>query len=272
MAELVSIILPVFNSAKYLEEALNSCLNQTYSNIEIIVIDGNSTDGTLAILEKFSDQITILSESKKGIGLAINRGIKAMKGTWFKIMNADDILYPECIEILVSEAHKLKQKKVIIHGDCDVIDSDGKIIDEWLRPDFKKLKKFDLNVILLDHNIIVNITSILHRDVFQMYGYYDETTIAEDYEMWLRLCILYDFSMHVIQKKLVMYRMHDSNTSLLASKKSPKYMDHARNLIFQKLDPLKRKKYEAALQILKKQKSLKARIKNKAKKIISRFF
>ena len=81
--DLVSIVIPVFNSEKYVDKAIRSCLDQTYSKIEIITIYHNSTDSSLEILNSFSDHITVLSESKRGIGTALNTGIRAMKGTFF---------------------------------------------------------------------------------------------------------------------------------------------------------------------------------------------
>ncbi len=265
MNDLVSIIMPVLNSEKYVEEAIKSCFDQTYSNIEIIVVDGNSTDDTLEILNSYSDRITVLTEPKRGIGVAINRGIRSMKGTWFKVMNADDILYPECVEILISEIKKLKNKNVIIHSNCDIIDSNGKFVREWLQPNFNSLSNFEQNVILLDHNTIINITTLLPKDIFSKYGYYDETTIAEDYELWLRLSLLFNFRRHLLERKLVKYRRHETSTTVKALKKTPDYGDHPRNLVLQKLDPLTRKKYESSLKLIKKQnkKSIPIRTKEK---------
>ncbi len=270
MNELVSIVMPVFNSEKYVEEALKSCFNQTYSNIEIIAVDGNSTDGTMEILKKYSERITILNEPKRGIGVAINRGIRSMKGNWFKIMNADDILYPECVEVLLSEIQKLKNKNVIIHSNCDIIDSNGKFVKEWLQPNFNALNNFEQNVILLDKNTIINITTLLPKVIFSKYDYYDENIIAEDYELWLRLCLLFGFRAHLLEQKLVKYRIYEESTTRQALKNTPNYADQARNLVLQKLDHLTRKKYENSLELYKKEnkKSLTKRTKEKIDQIV----
>ncbi len=270
MDDLVSIVMPVYNSEKYLEEALKSCFNQTYSNIEIIIVDGNSTDGTLDVLKKYSERITILTEPKKGIGVAINRGIRSMKGKWFKIMNADDILFPECIQVLLSENQKFKNKNIIIHSNCDIIDADGKFVREWIEPNFNALSDFEQNVILLDHNTIINITTLLPKEVFSKCGYYNENLIAEDYELWLRLCLIFNFREHVLEQKLVKYRMYEGSTTGQALKKTPNYTEEARNLVLQKLDPLTQKKYENSLELYKKEnkKSLPKRTKEKISKIV----
>ena len=83
--EKVSIIIPVFNSEKYLEECINSALNQTYQNIEIIAVnDGSTLKITKNILKKFSDKIIIISKENGGIASALNVGIKNAKGEWIK--------------------------------------------------------------------------------------------------------------------------------------------------------------------------------------------
>jgi hypothetical protein len=121
--------------------------------------------------------------------------------------------------------------------------------------------------------MIVNITTLLPKDVFTNYGYYDETVISEDYELWLRLCLLFDFRMHLLEQKLVKYRRHESNTSLQALKKFPDHVDHTRKMVLLKLDSSIRSKYENALREFKKQNKepIFWKIKGKVKKILYRF-
>jgi len=84
MNDLVSIIIPVYNGEKYLEETLISCFNQTYSNFEVIAVDDGSTDQSSKILKKYSDKIKILKKRNGGTASALNAGIKVMNGEWFK--------------------------------------------------------------------------------------------------------------------------------------------------------------------------------------------
>jgi glycosyltransferase involved in cell wall biosynthesis len=86
----VSIITPVFNNEKFIDVCINSVLNQDYENIEHIVIDGGSTDSTIEILNKFKNNIKIISEKDNGIYDAINKGIKVSSGEIVGILNADD--------------------------------------------------------------------------------------------------------------------------------------------------------------------------------------
>jgi glycosyltransferase involved in cell wall biosynthesis len=103
----ISIITVCLNSEKTIEETIKSVVNQSYKNIEYIIIDGNSTDGTLKILEKYRDKIhKVISEKDDGIYFAFNKGINFVNGEMFGFVNSDDILMPNAIEILVKYLKK----------------------------------------------------------------------------------------------------------------------------------------------------------------------
>jgi glycosyltransferase involved in cell wall biosynthesis len=118
---LVSIITVVFNGERYLEETIKSVINQTYKNIEYIIIDGGSTDNTLNIIKKYEDKIDYwISEKDKGIYDAINKGIKLSRGELIGIINADDYYEIDVLEKVVSiytkdsEVIKMAAKKADI--------------------------------------------------------------------------------------------------------------------------------------------------------------
>lgn len=91
---LISIVTVVFNGEKFLEETIKSIINQTYSNVECIIIDGGSTDGTVSIIKKYKDQIDyFVSEPDNGIYDAMNKGIEAASGKWINFMNGGDKFY-----------------------------------------------------------------------------------------------------------------------------------------------------------------------------------
>ena len=150
---LVSVIIPIYNAEKYLQECLNSVLNQTYPEIEIIAVNDGSTDNSLEILKKYSNKLKIISKENGGAASALNAGINIASGEWIKRLDVDDVLLPEAVEELVSEAKKIKDKtSTILISNYYNIDSKGKIIDEVIVPNYNEVDPFDLNVILLDHD------------------------------------------------------------------------------------------------------------------------
>ena len=104
---LISIITVCLNSEKTIEETILSVLNQTYQNIEYIIIDGGSLDGTKKIIDKYKDKISYyISEKDEGLYFAFNKGINLVKGQMFGFVNSDDILLPGAIETLVKYYNK----------------------------------------------------------------------------------------------------------------------------------------------------------------------
>jgi glycosyltransferase involved in cell wall biosynthesis len=95
----VSVIISAYNAEKYLSQTLDSVLNQTYSNLEIIVVNDGSTDSTLSVLETYSDKIKIITQVNKGQDAALNNGYKNCSGEFIKFMDSDDLINPEMIEL-----------------------------------------------------------------------------------------------------------------------------------------------------------------------------
>lgn len=124
---LVSIVIPVYNAEKYINESIDSCLNQTYQNKEIIVVDDKSTDNTLNILKKYEDKIILIPvEKQNGLGNVINIGIRQSKGKYIARMDADDVMYPTRLEkqIAYLESNPIC---VAIGGQIDIIDENSNI-------------------------------------------------------------------------------------------------------------------------------------------------
>ena len=124
---LVSIVIPVHNGEKYIKESIDSCLNQTYNNIEIIVVDDKSEDNTLKILKEYGDKLIVLPvEKQNGLGNVINIGIRKSKGKYIARMDADDIMYPTRIEKQVQYLES-NPNCVAIGGQIDIIDENSNI-------------------------------------------------------------------------------------------------------------------------------------------------
>lgn len=126
---LVSIITPSFNQGQFVEETILSVLNQTYSNIEYIFVDGGSTDQTMQIVDLYRDKIdVVIHEKDEGQADAINKGLKLAKGKLVGWINSDDILYPECVERIVDVYSKNPDGAIYYSSHLDWIDKLGILI------------------------------------------------------------------------------------------------------------------------------------------------
>ena len=245
----VSIIIPVYNTEKYLEECVNSILNQTYQDIEIIAVDDGSTDNSPKILKKYSDKIKIITKTNGGTASALNAGINKATGDWIKWLSADDVLYPNAVEELILEAEKLQNKKnTILYSNHDRINSSGKVIKQFIEQNCNGMNPFDVNVILLDHFIGNATTTIIHKSLFDKYGYFDEKIgYHEDYELWLRFCLQFNCRLHLVPKILAKYRIHERQLTQTRSDKNLETTEKIKQLVLRRLSQEERHKYEIAL-------------------------
>ena len=127
---LVSIIIPVYNGSNYLEEAINSALNQTYSNIEILVVnDGSEDNGATALIsKKYENRIRYFEKSNGGVSTALNYGIERSEGEWILWLSHDDIFLPNRVLDDISFSNENPSIE-IIYSDFATIDSKGKVIE-----------------------------------------------------------------------------------------------------------------------------------------------
>lgn len=237
---------------------MESALNQTYQHIEIIAVDDGSIDNSLKILERYSDRIKIISKKNGGTASALNTGIQAMEGQWFKWLSADDLLYPSAVEELVSVAEKLENKEnTIFYSNYEIIDSNGNTVEHFIEPNYNDLDQFEFNTILLDHYIGNGTTSLIHKSALDRYGLFDETIgFQEDYELWMRYCIQYNCRLYVISKILAKYRFHQNQLTSKKIGESLKNADKVRQIVLGKLDHDLQERYLKALKQYRKKKPL----------------
>ena len=198
----ISIITVSFNSAKTIKNTIESVLNQIYTNIEYIIIDGGSTDSTIKIVKSFGDKISFLiSEKDNGIYDGMNKGIKASTGEYIGILNSDDF-YPNNSVIQDVVNCLLENKTESLYGDLIYVDSEktDKIIRYW------NSGKFDLNKIrkgwMLPHP-----TFFVKKEIYTKFGLYSEKLkSAADYEMILRLLYKHKISVNYLPKIIVNMR------------------------------------------------------------------
>jgi glycosyltransferase involved in cell wall biosynthesis len=182
---LVSIVTPSFNKGPYIEETLLSIRNQTYKNIEHIVIDGGSTDETLSILKKYSPVLVWVSEPDKGQSDAINKGWRIAKGDIIAYLNADDTYLPNAVEIAVNFFLK-HPETAMIYGDGIFSDEKGKFLMNFTAGEFK-LK----NLVFCKDNILQPAV-FLRKTVFETIGDVDaDLHLAMDLDYWIRTGLRY---------------------------------------------------------------------------------
>lgn len=172
---LVSIITVVFNGEKHLEQTILSVINQTYNNIEYIIIDGKSNDKTIEIIKKYDDKIDYwVSESDEGIYDAMNKGIASANGEFIGILNSDD-WYEDYTVAAVIEKYRNNFSAEIIHGIHRLWDDKG------------LLGIIGHTDLFLKDGMISHPTCFVKKSIYLKYGSYDrEFKIAADYEIMLR--------------------------------------------------------------------------------------
>lgn len=199
---LISIVTVCFNSEKTIGRTIQSIREQTYSNIEYIVIDGGSNDATLKILEQNRDLIThLVSEPDQGIYDAMNKGVKLATGKIIGILNSDDWYEPDTLRIIAEEYLK-SDGETLFHGLCKLIENgkEGRIISHHHD--------------VLPYYCIGHPSCFLPKKIYEKHGYFDTSyKIAGDYDLLLRL---YVSGVHFrrLEKILVNFRSGGVSTSL----------------------------------------------------------
>ena len=268
-SELVSVVIPVYNSEKFLEECLDSILTQTYQNIEIIAVDDGSTDSSPDILERYSDKINIISQKNQGLASALNLGISKMKGSWFKWFSPDDVMYSNTIETLIDEA-KNHPDNTIIYSNWNIIDDTGNILREFHESDYNELSEFDFNLRLLDGQQINVNTTLIPAIFLKKYGIRElDEPVAIDYDFFLRSALLHDVRFHLISQPLVNYRIHSAQLSHKNISKTLNYISEIKDEILMKLDEPLRIKYNHGLEQYKKTKPTKTKTLEFGMKLLS---
>jgi len=268
-SDLVSVVIPVYNSEKFLEECLNSILTQSYQNIEIIAVDDGSTDASSDILERYSDKISIISQKNQGLASALNLGISKMKGSWFKWFSPDDVMYSNTIKTLIDEA-KNHPDNTIIYSNWNIIDDTGNILREFHESNYNELSEFDFNVRLLDGQQINVNTTLIPATLFKKYGVRElDDPVAIDYDFFLRSALLHDAKFRLTSQPLVKYRIHSDQLSHKNISKTLNYISEIKDEILMKLDEPLRNKYNHGLEQYKKTKPVKTKTLEFGMKLLS---
>lgn len=213
---IVSVVMPTKNSEKYLKEAINSILSQTFMDFEFIVVDDQSNDNTVSIIKSYSDpRVHIISGNNKGISAALNQGIRYSTGKYIARMDADDISLPTRFEAQVKFLEE--NPHVGVCGTKVNPISDQALYDsswgEWIKTTPKVID-------LLGPVVFCHPTVFLRRSIVDKYDLYynEDLNSAEDQELWFRAIRVTDF--YNIDQQLLLYRIHKDNSTRKNSDKS----------------------------------------------------
>lgn len=181
---LVSVIIPNYNHARFLGDAISSVLGQTYKSFEIIVVDDGSTDNSLKVAEQFGNKIQYIYQRNAGLSAARNTGIRSAKGSLIGVLDADDMYEPTFISTLVTALNSNPEADGVYCG-YQFVDQENNLLPQIENRPVPSNALYDA---LLDGNFFVPESIFLHRYVFNDVGLFDEALRAcEDWDVWLRV-------------------------------------------------------------------------------------
>lgn len=217
---LVSVAIPAYNHAAYIEACLASVCAQSYAELELVLIDDGSQDDTLEVARRFLEprrarfrRIVLERQENQGVSATSNAVIAACRGEWVHLLGSDDVLYPEKVaRIQQAIAEWNCAELALVHADANSIDENGRPVVRRRQkprpapgPDREAWR-----VLFLGDNFIVNPTVALRRDAFLAVGGFDRSLALEDIDCWLRLSARYAIAR--VPEVLASYRKHPGNT------------------------------------------------------------
>lgn len=207
---LVSIVIPVYNGANYLRDSIDSALNQTYSNCEVIVVnDGSSDNGaTENIALSFGDRVRYFRKENGGVATALNLAIREMKGDFFSWLSHDDLFLPDKIQSQV--AFIAGRTDVVAYGNFEIIGSNAKQLG--IRRE-RKIPSGLFKYYLVFSHPIHGCTTLIPKKILHVVGEFDESLrTIQDYDLWYRIAKHYEF---VHQDAiLARFRIHERQGSV----------------------------------------------------------
>lgn len=223
----VSVVITSYNYDKYIKDAIESVLNQTYSDFELVIIDDCSTDNSVNIINQFEDERIKFIQNEENLGLknSMQKAISCCTGEWIAFLESDDLWLPDTLEKRLACAEKYPQVGIIFNDVLEFGDED------WLlavKNNFDRVRKilskktfpknifYDINV----HNLILTFSSVMiKRELFENVSF--ETPIDALLDWWLYIHIAYNTEAYYMKDKLTKWRQHKQ--SYIMRKKKSKF-------------------------------------------------
>ncbi|AFY99667.1 glycosyltransferase family 2 protein [Calothrix sp. PCC 6303] len=205
----VSVVIPAYNAMAYLPQTIDSVLNQTFTDFEILVIDNSSSDNIIEWVSQIKDsRITLITHENRGATNSRNIGILRAKGEYIAFLDADDLWEKTKLEKQVS---CLEQNPSVglVYTWTDLIDSTGKLLKLSIK---HQEEGYIWEKVVIQDVVGNGSCAMVRASCFQEVGLFDSNVgIADDFDMWIRIAAVYEFA--VVKECLVLYRQHQNNSS-----------------------------------------------------------
>ena len=217
MSGLVSVLMPVYNTALYLREAMDSMLCQTFKDFELIVLDDCSPDNAEEILDAYDDSRIVRYKGEKNVGLSnvLNVGIGMARGKYIARMDSDDISLPQRLQVQVDYLEK--------HPDVDLVSVGMRLFGAkegtWIR----EINPEKVKIEAMFHSPVLHASSVWRKDAFERQGlrFRQEMVPAEDYDLWTR-AMLKGLKLVNLPEVLYEYRIHEAQATVQTDKTTAK--------------------------------------------------
>ena len=206
----ITVVTPSFNAAATIEETLRSVREQDYPHVEHVVVDGGSTDGTVAILER-AEGVRFVSEPDRGLSHAMNKGVAMATGTIVGWLNADDVYLPGALRA-VGEAFASRPDAAWTTGRCRIIDGDGSEIRKPATAYKNLLLRRYSRPLYLTQNFISAPATFARREAYLRHPFREDYTMSMDYDVFLQLA--QEGDPIVLDRELACFRMAEGTLSM----------------------------------------------------------
>ena len=214
----VSVVIPTYNYARYVSEAIDSVLAQSFEELEVIVVDDGSTDQTAEILRAFGGQLCDIRQEHRGLSAARNTGIRAARGQYVAFLDSDDLWLPDKVSLQVARLDA-EPEVGLVYGETLLFD-DSTPATLTLHSHFAPHPSGRILSWLVCENVIPSPTPMVRRELFERVGLFDETLSAcEDWDMWIRIARVCEIA--YVDRVLAKKRQHQENMSLDSERLMP---------------------------------------------------
>ncbi len=216
---LVSVVIPCYNHEDYVQSCIQSVIDQTYENIELIIIDDGSKDNSVLMIREMINScedrfnnFKFISRPNKGLSATLNEAITLCNGVYFSVIASDDVLFNYKLSEQVSYL-ELNLEYAGVFGAFQIIDNNGVVTGVRKR----KNAEYDFNDIFLHKHELPAPTQLIRTSLIKEVGGYSEKILIEDWFMWLKISSL-NQKFAYMDRVFVSYRRHENNTSKVVDK------------------------------------------------------